>query len=164
MPAPLTEDIIDFIESGEVSIYVAACSAQLRPSATRAFSCRVSRETGSVTTWVSEPAAPGLLADISGNGRLALVVSNIETCETLQLKAVDAEVAVPDPSDRDRIAGYHQAFIEQAAGMRYPEAMLRSMMQYRFDRLAAIVFTPSEVFAQTPGPGAGAPVSSELRQ
>jgi len=157
----LSSDIIAFVESGEVSLYVAACSAQLRPNAARAFGCRVSREKGSITTWVSRLAARQLINDISGNGRLALVVSHIETCKTLQLKAVDAEVATPDESDRQRIADYHDAFIEQAMKMGYPEAMLRSMMQYRFDRFMSIVFTPTAVFAQTPGPDAGAPVRGE---
>jgi len=41
--------------------------------------------------------------------------------------------------------------------MGYPEPMLRSMLQFRFDELAAIVFRPDAVFGQTPGPGAGAP-------
>jgi len=114
-----------------------------------------------VTTWVSRPAAPGLLDDISSNGRLALVVSHIETCKTLQLKAVDAEIAVPSSSDHGHIARYHDAFIAQAVDMGYPETMLRSMMQYRLDKFATIVFTPSAVFAQTPGPSAGAPVTGE---
>jgi len=164
MLTPLTPAIIDFLESGEVSLYVAACSAQLRPTAARAFGCRVDRETGALTTWVSRLAAPSLLADISSNGRLALVVSHIETCKTLQLKALDAEVAVPNASDHRHIADYHDAFIQQAVAMGYPEAMLRSMMQYRLDKLESIVFTPSAVFAQTPGPSAGAPVTGEPEQ
>jgi len=158
MPTLLTPANIEFIESGEVSVYVATCSAQLRPSAARAFGCRVVRKSGSVTTWVSQPAAPGMLNNISGNGRLALVVSHIETCKTLQLKAVDAEIGIPDTADHQRIANYHDAFIEQAMKMGYPEAMLRSMMQYRLDKFVSIDFTPSAVFAQTPGPGAGARV------
>jgi hypothetical protein len=161
MPTLLTPAIIDFMESGEVSLYVAACSAQLRPRATRAFGCRVCPQTSTVTTWVSRPAAPALLDDISSNGRLALVVSHIETCKTFQLKAVDAEVALLDAADHARVAAYHDAFIEQAMEIGYPEPMLRSMMQYRLDQIAAIVFTASAVFAQTPGPGAGAPVASE---
>lgn len=164
MPTLLTPAITGFIESGGVSLYVAGCSAQLRPRATRAFGCRVSPESGAVTTWVSRPAAPALLDDISGNGRLALVVSHIESCKTFQLKAVDAEVALLEAADHVRIAVYHDAFIEQAVEMGYPEPMLRSMMQYRLDQIAAIVFTPSAVFAQTPGPGAGAPVAPESVQ
>ena len=159
MPTQLTPAIADFMESGEVSLYVAACDAQLRPIATRAFGCGVARERRAVTTWIARPSAPRLLDDVAGNGRLALVVSHIDSCKTLQLKAVDARVEDPDPSDHARIAAYHDAFIAQAIRMGYPEAMLRSMLQFRFDELAAIVFTPVAVFAQTPGPGAGAPVA-----
>ena len=164
MPTLLTSDIIDFMESGEVSLYVAGCSAQLRPCATRAFGCRVARRSGVVTTWVSAAAASALLADISGNGRLALVVSHIETCRTFQLKAVDAAIAALEAADHERIAAYHDAFIEKAIGMGYPEPMMRSMMQYRLDQITPIGFTPAAVFAQTPGPGAGAPVASESTQ
>lgn len=159
MPTLLTPAIADFMESGEVSLYAASCSAQLRPCATRAFGCCCAPATGAVRIWVSRPESSALLDDISSNGRLALVVSHIETCKTLQLKAIDAEVTAPDTDDHTRIATYHDAFIEQAIRMGYPEPMLRSMMQYRFDKLAAIVFTPSAVFAQTPGPGAGAPLT-----
>jgi hypothetical protein len=164
MSTLLTPDIIDFMESGEVSLYAAGCSAQLRPCATRAFGCRVSRQSSAVTIWVSRGAAPALLTDISSNGRLALVVSHIETCKTFQLKAVDAAVAPLDAADQDRIAVYHDGFIEKAIEMGYPEPMMRSMMQYRLDQIAAIFFTPSAVFTQTPGPGAGAPVASESEQ
>lgn len=160
----LTPDIIDFMESGDVSLYVAGCSAQLRPCATRAFGCRIARRSGVVTTWVSATATSALLADISGNGRLALVVSDIETCRTFQLKAVDAAIATLDAADHERIAAYHDAFIERAIGMGYPEPMIRSMMQYRLDQIATISITPTAVFAQTPGPGAGSPVDSELGQ
>lgn len=161
MSIAFTPAILDLMGSGEVSLYVAACSAQLRPSAARAFGCRVKRDTGTVTTWVSRPAATELLSDVASNGRLALVVSHIETCRTLQLKAIDAEVTGPDVTDHPRIDAYRDAFIVKAVDMGYPEPMLRSMLEYRFDRLAAIVFTPTAIFAQTPGPGAGAPVIGE---
>jgi hypothetical protein len=157
----LDRSIADFIESGEVSLYVAGCDAQRHPLATRAFGCRVSPESGEVTTWASRLAAPELLEDISANGRLALVVSHVETCKTFQLKTVNAEVVPADSADYPRVIAYHDAFIRQTLRMGYPEAMLRSMMQYRLDKLAAIVFAPSAVFAQTPGPGAGAAVAGE---
>jgi hypothetical protein len=160
MPALLTPSIMDLMESGEVSLYVAGCSAQLRPCAARGLGCRVSRGTSSVTTWVSRPAAPALIDDITSNGRVAVVVSHIETCKTFQLKAVDAEITGLDAADHARIADYHDAFIKYAMSIGYPEPMLRSMMQYRFDKLAAVVFSPNSVFAQTPGPGAGAPVTA----
>lgn len=160
-PRLLDRAIADFIESGEISLYVAGCDTQRRPRATRAFGCCVSPETQSVTTWVSRAAAPALLDDISSNGRLALVASHVETCRTFQLKAVDAEVVPIDSADYARVVAYHDAFIEQTLRMGYPESMLRSMMQYRFDKLAAIVFTPSAVFAQTPGPGAGERLAGE---
>lgn len=157
----LDRSIADFIESGEVSLYIAGCDAQRRPLATRAFGCRVSPESGDVTTWVSRLAATDLLEDIAANGRLALVVSHVETCKTFQLKAVNAEVVPADSADYPRVIAYHDAFIRRTLSMGYPEAMLRSMMQYRLDKLAAIVFAPSAVFAQTPGPGAGEPLAGE---
>jgi hypothetical protein len=159
MRGHLDPAIVEFIESGEVSLYVAGRDAQLRPRAARAFGCRVGPDTDDVTTWVSRLGAPALLEDISSNGRLAFVVSHVETCRTFQLKSVNAEVAPVDADDYARIAAYHDAFIEQTMRIGYPEAMLRSMMQYRLDDLAAIVFTPSAAFAQTPGPGAGAPLA-----
>ena len=156
----LTRAIVDFMESGEVSLYVAGCSAQLQPYATRAYGCRIAATDGTVTTWVSRPSAPALIEAISSNGRLALVVSHIETCKTFQLKSLNAEVALPEAGDHPRITAYHDAFIRQASSMGYPEPMLRCMMQYRIDKLAAIVFTPIAVFGQTPGPGAGAPLGT----
>lgn len=157
MRAPLLDrSIADFIESGDVSLYVAGCNTQRRPLATRAFGCRVSAESCDVTTWVSRLAAPDLLEDISANGRLALVASHVETYKTFQLKSVNAEVVPAESDDYPRVMAYHDAFVLRTLGVGYPEAMLRSMMQYRLDKLVAIVFTPSAVFGQTPGPGAGA--------
>lgn len=151
----LDSAIADFIESGAVSLYVATCDAQLRPIAARAFGCRVSRDTGNVRVWVSRITAPATLENIGDNGRLAFVASHVKTCQTYQLKAINAEVVAFDAADHARVTAYHDAFIEQTISMGYPEPMLRAMMQYRLDKLAGVVFTPSALFAQTPGPGAG---------
>ena len=164
MRAFLDAETLEFIQSGEVALYVAGCDAFRRSHAVRAFTCRPSEDGRSLTTWVARSAASAVLADVASNARLAFTVSHIDTCRTLQLKSVDAQVLPADSADYARIIAYQDGFVRQTMSLGYLEAVVRSTIQLQLHDLAAIRFTPSSAFMQTPGPGAGAALGQDARE
>lgn len=150
----LDPEIIDFVQSSEVSLYLAGCATQHLPRASRAFHCKPHADGRRLVTWVS-PHNTELLTGINHNGHVALVIGHVLTFRSIQLKGFDAQVHPVDPADYARILNYQQGFIRKTAAAGHPEGPMRTHAQFRVDKLAAIHFTPSAAFVQTPGPSAG---------
>lgn len=151
----LDQDTLAFIQSSEVSLYLAGSDARRQPHATRAFGCRPAAN-GGLLSWISRSGTDTLLASIESNGRLALAISHVQSYRTIQLKALDARVVAVDRADYAYILDHQRGFIAKLVSMGYPEDVMRTHVQFRVDNLAAIQFTPSAAFMQTPGPKAGA--------
>jgi len=82
----------------------------------------------------------------------------VQSCRSLQLKAVDAQILAADCADYARISAYQDGFVRKTVSVGYEEAVMRRTVQLRLADLVAIRFTPGPLFMQTPGPGAGAQI------
>lgn len=150
----LDPEILTFIQSSEVSLYLAGCAAQRQPRATRAYHCRPHVDGRRLVVWIAQHSSE-LLEGLNSNGHIALVVAHVQTCRSMQFKGVDAQVLPVDPVDYAAILKYQHEFIQKTRSIGHPEDVMRTHAQFRVDRLAAIHFTPSAAFTQTPGPKAG---------
>jgi hypothetical protein len=65
-----------------------------------------------------------------------------------------------DSADYPSVLAYQQGFVRKTAALGYRQDVMRSHMQFRVDQLAAVQFTPHTAFVQTPGPNAGAAIST----
>jgi len=158
-PATLLDpEVLTLIQSGDVATYVATADASRRPHVARTFSCRPEPDGASLVTWVARLAAEAVLDDIANNARLAFTVSHVQTCRSLQLKAVDAQIIETDAADFARISAYQDGFVCKTVTVGYDQDVMRRTVQVRLSDLAAIRFTPGRLFMQTPGPGAGAQI------
>jgi hypothetical protein len=150
----LDPEIVAFIQGG-VSVVIASRNAELVPDVARGCGCRVSRDRRRITVLVESGRAEGLLADIGATGKVAVVFSQPSTHRTIQLKGDDAAI-VPVTAAERRIADRHLlAWVADlvAAGFR---ADFAAAVRGRAERtVAAIRFTPTSAFEQTPGPAAG---------
>ena len=154
-PEPvLDEDHASFIQGG-VSVVVATRDAALVPHAVRGCGCRVSRDRRRVTVLV-EPARVGTaLEDIAANGLVAVVFSQPSTHRTIQLKGADARLVRVTAADRAVSARHLETWVDELTGIGYSREFARVVRGLADRNLAAITFTPSSAFQQTPGPGAG---------
>jgi len=150
---PLDADHAAFIQGG-VSVIVASRNAQLVADVVRGCGCRVSRDRRQVTVLVEPSRAGTLLEDIAANGRIAVVFSQPSTHRTIQLKGSDASIVRVTPADR-AVASRHLAAWKQELGSIGYTPDLAAAVRGAGDRIAAIRFTPSAAFQQTPGPKAG---------
>lgn len=154
--ALLDEDTIKLIEAHVVAIYVATADTVRRPHVARAFGCRASSKGRVLTTWVSRSSARPVLDDIARNGRLAFTVSHIASCRTLQLKGTDAEIVEADADSLARVRAHQEGFVQATMALGYPEHVMRHTIDADLDEIVAVRFSPTAVFKQTPGVGAGA--------
>ena len=150
----LDPEVVAFIQGG-VSVVVAGRNSALVPDVARGCGCRVSRDRRRVTVLVESGRAEVLLGDIRTTGKVAVVFSQPSTHRTIQLKGDDAAI-VPVTQAERRIADRHLlAWVTDlvAAGFR---ADFAAAVRGRAERnVAAIRFTATSAFEQTPGPTAG---------
>jgi hypothetical protein len=153
---PLDADHAAFIQGG-VSVVVATRDADCVPDVVRGCGCRVSRDRRRVTVLVEPSRAGTLLDDVAANGMIAVVFSQPSTHRTIQLKGSDARVVKLTAADRAVAARHLRDWSEDLCRIGYtPE--FANAVRGAAPRLAAIEFTPSAAFQQTPGPGAGQPI------
>lgn len=151
----LDAETIQFVQR-HVSIYVAARDGDNVPSSARGFGCRVSGDGPEITVFVARAQATTLLRDLADNGEVAAVFTRPTSNRTIQLKGHDARIVALAPGDAQAIAAYVGSFVVEVQKLGHPAPFVHAMFAAGPDELAAIVFTPTDGFAQTPGPGAGA--------
>jgi hypothetical protein len=144
-----------FIQSG-VSIVAASRDRDNNPMLVRAVACRVSPDRQRVTVFLSRRQAGTLLADVGSSRVLAVVFSQPSTHRTIQLKSVDAVEVPLAAGDVERMAEHARLVVADLKRLGYGDEVLRAYFSYTVEDVAAVAFTPSAAFTQTPGPGAGA--------
>jgi hypothetical protein len=150
----LDEDHASFIQGG-VSVVVATRDAELVPHVVRGRGCRVSRDRRRVTVLVETARAGTLLEDIAANGQVAVVFSQPSTHRTIQLKGTDARLVRATPADHTVSARHLGFWVDELVRIGHRREFARVVRGEADRGLAAIAFTPTSAFQQTPGPGAG---------
>jgi hypothetical protein len=154
-PPLLDADHAAFMQGG-VSVIVASRNPALVADVVRGCGCRVSRDRRRVTVLVEPGRSSELLENIRLTGMIAVVCSRPSTHRTIQLKGTDAQVVAVTAADR-RIADRHLgAWVEELVSVGYAPDFAAAVRGRAEMGLAAIAFTPTSAFEQTPGPAAGA--------
>lgn len=148
-----------FVQQG-VSMLIASRDAANCPCACRAAGCRI-LDDGRLQVFVNRRNARHVLEAVSGSRTVAVVFSDPPTHQTIQVKGIDATV-MPATDHAAALADYAGKFVAALTGLGYTEAMARALIATDLDETCAIVFTPTALFDQTPGPGAGAQVTTDL--
>lgn len=154
LPPILDDEQAAFI-CGGVSISAASCRIGGLPNLARATGCRVAADRRSVTVLLGATPAAGLIDDVRRNGSIAVVFSLPANHRTLQLKGSDARVVPLERDDGALVARYVDAFVDGLELLGYSGAVIRHLLACPVADLAAVCFTPSTGFSQTPGPEAG---------
>ncbi len=96
--------------------------------------------------------------DVRRTGAIAVVFSLPITHETLQIKAVDAEIVPLVDGDVALIQAYQDGFVQHLFELGYSAALIRSVIACSMDDVVGVSFSVSAIFSQTPGPHAGEPL------
>ncbi|HLV66265.1 MAG TPA: hypothetical protein VKY73_10660 [Polyangiaceae bacterium] len=151
MPIPLPEALTEFVEGG-MSILVGTRDAALRPEASRGVGASVSPDRSRLTVYLNVAVADRTLANIDENGEIAVTFSRVVDHRTFQVKGKVLGVRRSGKKDRGIQEQWLAAFVEQLYLAGLPRSISRRL---RFWPSVAVEFEIHDVFAQTPGPGAG---------
>lgn len=153
----LTTELAEFCQSG-VSIITASCERDRRPVAGRALGCRID-VSGTVRLVVRSDTNEAVRNAVSQGGGLAVTFSQPTTHRSIQFKATLAKICDPEASDQQLAAVQTAGFRAELVAVGYTETLASRYCSFEPDRLFAIEFVPVLAFVQTPGPGAGAPLT-----
>lgn len=150
----LDPEIAAFICTG-VSISLAACAGDRLPAINRALGCKVLDGGRRVAVFLNRSQSLELLDNIRQSGRVANVFSLPSSNRTYQLKGEDAVVLPFDAGDLALVVGHIDDFVAEVVPLGVPENVVRSIFAYDPADIATVLYSPSAVFSQTPGPKAG---------
>ena len=150
--------ILRFLEQHANVAFAGSRDHDLVPRGHKVCGWRVAADQRTMTAFVAEEFTPGLVESLQENGELAVTVEEFPSHETYQFKGrylSDRPVRHDDVEIVDRI---RRRFVRS----------LRPLMAHAPEEaLSAFVAKPSlavefevlEIYLQTPGPGAGAPIT-----
>lgn len=150
----LDEATAEFI-TGVTSMSIATRDARRLPAVSKAVGCLVSADRRLLTVMIDGEQSARIAADVAAGSPVAVVFSLPATHRTVQIKGLQAALAPATPTQRVRARLHADAIVEHLVPLGYDEAALRAFFSFSPDRLLAVRFAPTAVFAQTPGPRAG---------
>jgi hypothetical protein len=153
-PAPLCDEVVELLASGVV-MSLGTCDAALVPECVPAMGSRVNRDRRTVTVFVPRLLLGATLVNLEHNGQVAVSATRPSDEKSMQIKGRSR--AVRDATDAERPIQELQrgALVEQLAAVGMPRAVTRRMTYWPS---VAIEIDVTDVFVQTPGPGAGKPL------
>jgi hypothetical protein len=148
----LPPEIVEFIEGGR-SLLMGTCSPDLVPESVRGAGLRVWPCASRLTVLMPKATGDIAIANLRANGRLAVTMSQVETHRTVQVKGT--VLAIRDGGEEDHALAerYATEFRKALAWVGLPEGVTKGLTIWP---AWAIDLEIVHVFAQTPGPLAGA--------
>jgi hypothetical protein len=145
-----------FLQEG-VGIHIATRNAALEPNGTRALAVKVEDDGRHLAVYVARVASVRILGDLEDNGQAAVSFGRPVDDKACQVKGTF--LAARDASDDERplIAAQWDGFLASLEQIGIPRAATRAWITWP---AVAIRLRVNAVFDQTPGPGAGAQISS----
>ena len=145
-----------FIQSA-VSISAASRAADGTAVLARSHGCALSGASR-VRLVFTTAKAHALLEAIRATGVIAVGYNEPSTHRSIQLKGDDAAVVDATPADAELALRYIGLMATELRPHGYSEEWVRALLFAAPGDLAAVEFTPTRAFAQTPGPRAGTPL------
>lgn len=149
---PLPDELVEFVQGG-VSLLTATCSPDLVPECMRAAGLRVWPGACQLTVLLPKATGDISIANLRANGRLAVTMSQIQTHRTVQVKGTVLAIREGDDADRALFERYAPGLRASLAHVGVPERISRRLKLWP---AWAVDLEIVHVFAQTPGPVAGA--------
>jgi predicted pyridoxine 5'-phosphate oxidase superfamily flavin-nucleotide-binding protein len=147
----IPDSIVHLLQTG-VSVMVGTRDASLIPECTRAWGIHVTTGRDTVTIFLSETIAGKTIDNLRGNGKIAVTCTRPTDHTTCQLKGQVLRIKSATPADRDASRRWHREFVAELRAIGVPSALSEAWI---VEPTVAVEIAVTEVFDQTPGPGAG---------
>lgn len=147
----LSEELAGFLQSG-ISVNIATRDEAMTPNGTRAWAVVFDPDRRHVTAFVTAATAEPLLRDLESNGQVALGFDRPSTNRACQIKGRFLGSRRCRPAERAEIERQFGGFLADLASIGYPPEMFAGWKRWP---AVAVKLRVTDVFHQTPGPGAG---------
>lgn len=147
----IPDSIVQLLETG-VSILVGTRDASLMPECTRAWGIHVGTGRDTVTIFLSDTFAGKTIDNLRGNGLIAVTCTRPTDHITCQIKGRVRTIKRMTPAGRDHCRRWHRDFMAELTAIGVPTELPAAWI---VEPTVAVEITVSEIFDQTPGPGAG---------
>jgi hypothetical protein len=138
--------------NGAAAVVVASRDAQLRPRAARGSLLRRGEGPDALVVYLLHKMAGHVLPNLRDNGAIAVMVSLTINHEAFQVKGRVLDIrdapATDEPALRDRL----DMFRDDSARLGLPRRLIDQVSHWP---AVMITFTATELYHQSPGPGAG---------
>lgn len=156
-PPPLSEEIAEFVASG-VDVVVATRDENLMPESMMAIGAKPHPDLRNFTVYLPEALADATVRNLLRNGGVAITLVRPRDHKALQIKGKFVTLRRSTEADREIQALGRAGLIEQFASIGIPRPVTRRLVWWPS---LAIEMCVSQVYLQTPGPGAGEPLTQK---
>lgn len=154
-PKPLMNaEFATFLESG-LSVVVAVRDSALRPDGARAWALKVHDDRIHLTTFLFSKAAPALLRKLKSHPEIAMAIDRPTDSRACQVKGEFVGSRRARVAERAEVERQVDGFLNELEALGIPRALTGG---WEFWPCVAIELRVTEIFEQTPGPGAGEPM------
>jgi hypothetical protein len=143
--------ILELLQTG-VTVMVGTRDAALMPECTRGWGIRVEEDRRTVTLFLTELSSEKTLANLRDNGLVAVTCSRPTDHATCQLKGRVRRIRPAGSRDRATQVRWRRAFLDELVAVGVPAELAEALIM---EPALAVEVTVTDVFSQTPGPGAG---------
>lgn len=143
---------------GLAAIHVATRDAALVPDEVMAAAAVLSADGERLTVFLPDATSATSLANLRGNGAIAVALSEPLTHRTVQLKGRAEEIRPAREDERGPVLRHAASFDAQVEAIGLPPAAVRRRATWPCH---AVTFEVAGAWEQTPGPNAGEPLVPE---
>lgn len=159
--AMIGANVAAFLES-PVMIMVSTRNSAHRAFIGRGSSARFDRQTGNIDVLLCRSQWPDVASNAARGLPVAVTFARPSDYRAFQVKGQIQDVAPADEEEQRRAAGYVARMLEVLGELSVTRLQLSHALTDK--DLIRISFLPTDLFAQTPGPGAGQRLGMAARQ
>jgi hypothetical protein len=147
--------LASFLEEG-IFIALAACNDRLEPAGGRGVAAVVEPDGTHLVVFVTSVGAPGLLPIMESSGQASVCFARPPDERACQIKGTFAGSRPASEDERELVQGQWNRWLDRLATIGMARATFAHWPSWP---CVAIRVRVNAIFNQTPGPGAGAPLS-----
>lgn len=151
----ITQAVVDFLSVAR-SVSAGSCNGLGQPFATRCAAVRIQPDRQHLHLFIATAISETLVQHVTETQRLAVQVSHPRDHRTLQLKGRTLRAEAAPDSDRRYVEQWMLELAQVLDGIGLPFERVMCMAHWPATRIELRV---EQIFLQTPGPGAGAPLA-----